>query len=186
MPIYNPGLGPSGPSGPSGPTGVSGPSGPSLSGPSGPDGASGPSGPEGSSPVVIVRKASDETVNNSITLQDDDELIMVVAANQAYVFTIYLLYDSAVAAAIRLGWSVPTGTTMLWNTSVTTTSIYNQTDIMSFPGKGSGTPAIGSIYGTIAVSSTAGNVVFQWAQASADVSDTKVLTNSSILYTKIT
>ena len=141
---------------------------------------------EYTNPTTVVRKASDETVNNSDTLQNDDELIMAVAANQAYTFEIFLLFDSGATPSFKFGWSVPTGTTMLWKTTNIVSSKTNQTNDGGFIGEGVGTSVIGVIQGTIIVSSTAGNVVFRWAQITATASDTKVLENSSILYTKIT
>ncbi len=184
MPIYNPGLGPSGPSGPSGPNGPSGPSGPAISGPSGPDGASGPSGPEGSSPVVIVRKTSDETVNNSDTLQADDELIMAVASNQVYKFSMFVLINTGTTPNIKFGWTYPSGTTIRWGNSSYLTMDRIETSIHMIIG-GTGN-RFSEFMGVIIVSATAGNVTLTWAQNTADVSDTKVLANSNILYTKIT
>ena len=43
----------------------------------------------------VIRKSADETVNNSTTLQDDDELLFPIAANEVWYFEFFLLIQSS-------------------------------------------------------------------------------------------
>lgn len=58
------------------------------------------------------RKTSDQNVGPSnTTLQDVTECGLVVEANAVYAFGLYLQYSSNATADIKIGWSVPAGTT---------------------------------------------------------------------------
>lgn len=141
---------------------------------------------------VYVRKASDETVNNSNTLQDDDALVFAIAANGVYWVEVFLILSATTSVPDFLfGWTVPASCTMLWG------GLSEQVALGGFgPAGTSGTPtslktesttlAIASVNGTIGASlggivtnsTNAGNLQLQWAQNTANASDSKVLANS--------
>ena len=43
--------------------------------------------------TVIIKKLSDETINNSAALQDDNELVVYLVANEYYAFEVNMLLD---------------------------------------------------------------------------------------------
>lgn len=131
----------------------------------------------------IIRKTSDETVNNSTTLQNDDILFWSVGANDVWVFTLYIRGDSSAIADLKVGWSVPASTVMSWkdvNTAEAAAELTAaSTDV--FDGQGAGTAFTAVIQGVMVVSTTAGTAQLQWAQNTAEASNTKLLTNSYLL-----
>lgn len=134
---------------------------------------------------VAARKTANETVNNSATLQNDDHLVVAVAANATYDFTMVLHYTSGTTPDLKIGWTVPSGTTMAWTAayydpslSLGMTSNLTQTTVLALGGSTFNQSTY--IHGVIITSSTAGNVQLQWAQNSATGSDTIIYAGSYI------
>jgi len=152
--------------------------------------------------ATIVRKTGDETVNNSNTLQNDDELILALAANEVWEVDIVLLVQSVGAVSdFKAGFAYPAGCTIKWGPAA-----YNTSNNTGFGWASSGgTAAIqdlsteaesylfGSVNGVYGIllkllvvnGATPGNLNLQWAQNTATVEDTKVLTNSFIKANKL-
>ena len=138
---------------------------------------------------VYARKTADETVNNSSTLQNDDHLLVAVAANAVYDFRLVLHYNSGTTPDLKVGWSVPSGTTMVWGGyiadttgAVTSVAALTQSSVQAIGGSGS------NIYqffnGVVVTSTTAGTLQLQWAQNSANLSDSKILAGSELTLTR--
>lgn len=62
-----------------------------------------------------VFKAADETVTNSATVQNDDHLVLAVAANTDYWMECQVVYNAPTANDMKLGWTVPAGATFEWS-----------------------------------------------------------------------
>ena len=135
-----------------------------------------------------IIKTADETVNNSNTLQNDDHLAMSLESNAVYFFELFCRWvGTATTHDAKVGWTVPTGTTMEWGGVYGTTN--NQSTYIGSPAGVSATPnqplgaasvdPIGSLNGSfgaswggyIFVSSTAGTLQLQWAQNTAVASN---------------
>jgi hypothetical protein len=138
----------------------------------------------------IISKTTDETVSNSTTLQDDDELFIAVDANGKYYFDSLILMSSTTDVEdVLVGFSVPAGATMLWDVSkhwpeqmVAATAqsvLHSESGTESFP-SGNGTWGV-RLTGIIIVAAAAGNVVLRWCQSTATVCNTKVLANSILI-----
>lgn len=136
---------------------------------------------------VIVRKGSDETVNNSETLQDDNDLFFQMAADDTWYFEARVLSNSGTTPDIKFAFTVPTGSTLSWSVIQTgTTNVAELIAPISASGTAAGVDGTGAdsqsfIAGIVRVGGTPGNFQLQWAQNVANVSDTKVLTNSYLL-----
>lgn len=129
-----------------------------------------------------VRKTADETVNNSNTLQDDNELLFAVGANEIWAFQMFIRYDSSAAADLNIGWSVPSGTTLRWKGSgLTGTSTMSESDEDAIGTMGVGTEEASSYDGVVVVGATAGSVTLRWTQFTATVADTTMRVNSYII-----
>jgi hypothetical protein len=137
-------------------------------------------------PHLIARKPSDESVANA-TLQDDDHLILPLAANAAWEFRLQLAVVSTAAADFKIAFNAPTGATLycsfVW-ANTTGTATHFDLSSTTFP-TGSASlyvPAttIGlQVPGTIVNGSTAGNLTLQWAQV-ATSGTTFVKANSAL------
>lgn len=149
-------------------------------------------------PHLIIRKTADETVNNSATLQDDNVLKLVLGASGIWAFELQLLTSaSATNTDWKFGWTVPAGCTMLWGSHQEGTSY-----VWDAPGVGTAPGALGNestvlvvgsanvtggffVRGVIRMSTTAGTVQLQWAQNTAQASNSIVLTDSILSAWKI-
>lgn len=140
--------------------------------------------------MSLIVKEADETVNNSTTLQDDDELLFSVAANEVWQFEGVLNLSAPSDGDIKLTFTGPSGAVGSFSgvyvdvsggedadaaalgTSVSLTSL-NNGRIVKFQGG-------------IHNGANAGSLTLQWAQATALVGDTKVLAGSYIKYQRET
>jgi hypothetical protein len=136
---------------------------------------------------LLVRKASNEIVNNSSVLQNDDELKFAVAASEVVTFIMLIWSQSNTTPDIKFDIVGPAGSTVNW-------SIRGEgTGAAVVPGSSvqtGGTPIgmLGNgdrrhvmIEGFIANGATPGDLQLQWAQNTANGSDTTVFANSAII-----
>ena len=122
-----------------------------------------------------VRKPADETVNASVTLQNDNHLFWPVEANEIWQFE-GMLRAQAVNATPdwKFKLAVPAGATAEWDVGATTGG-WNQTGVgttanllkpeTAVPVVGSGLGTQGIYFaGWVFAAATAGTVTLQWAQ----------------------
>ena len=150
---------------------------------------------------TVVRKTADETVNNSITLQNDDHLFFALGANEAWLVQLFIMGITPTRSPdLKIGFSVPTGCSMTWAicaSGYSTASyswgyasavgypyIYNETGT-AIVGFEANTKAGFYFIAIVKNGATAGNLNLQWAQNTATVEDTKVLANSCLIAHKI-
>jgi len=141
-----------------------------------------------------ILKTADETVNNSSTYQADDALVFTAKANKKYVVK-YFLYVEDVAfngsnGAMKLKITAPSATTVRYGatggaglaaaygdsgTDITVTDIFGST------------PNEGHVIVTAYINPGASDrtVTLEWAQITADASDTKILEGSFLEYEEI-
>lgn len=134
-------------------------------------------------PIKIVLKAADETVNNSNVLQNDNELLFAVGANEIWEFFLYFRMTTptdGATPAIKFAFSVPAAAT------IARLSNYGSPDMTDTP---DGTVTQANQYAVANKYAyftrylyfggvNAGNIQFQWAQRFAAAEDTKVLAGS--------
>lgn len=142
--------------------------------------------------VTIVKKTANETVNNSSALQDDDHLFFAVLANTDYEFEFDFFYSSAAAADFNLTVTGPAAPTLVYFViefvlpDATGGGVAGRTDIFTafaFSVTTGGAPGIVHASGTVGHvrlrgilhnGANAGTVQLQWAQATANASNTVV------------
>lgn len=140
----------------------------------------------------VITKAADETVNNSTSYQDDDELILPVLANEQWFIICAVRSISSNTADIKLQWTLPAGAVWrgdrrFWNESSVAQN-HPHLDLTS------GTAMAGQVsasfsgvhyIGILTVAGTAGDVALQWAQNTLEASNTVVKASSCILAWKL-
>lgn len=131
--------------------------------------------------IKRIYKSSDETVNNSTVLQNDDHLSFSVSANERWAFSMFVFYDTNSTADINFGWTYPSGTTIYWSNDDFNQTASTQAQTIGLNGQGSGTVGIAGFNGIIYVSSTPGTIQLQWAQTIQNPSDTKLLAGTYII-----
>lgn len=138
-----------------------------------------------------IRKAATETVNNSSTLQDDDDFAPSLTANMDYLVEMMLLTTSATATPdLKFAWTL---TGMTWdgiystvpgNGAATPTSNSGVTSGTAITITSGNTPASSPLFLQFIIhsGSTGGACKFQWAQNSATSENTTVNKNSWLRY----
>lgn len=142
--------------------------------------------------IQEVYKLTDEIVNNSAVLQDDNELFFTVVAGQKYLFTLNLIIVAASNAPDFLpAFTFPTGT-LNWTgigldtaatsaiASVRISGIAPATTGVAGPAFGAVSASTGLLINGSYSCTTGGTVRLQWAQSVATASDTTVKAGSSI------
>lgn len=143
----------------------------------------------------LVMKTVDETVNNTSTLQTDDQFIVSMGPSEQLVALFHLRYQTQAAAGIKFGLSVPTAAALVWYpmaggkwamTTGTWTSVneLGTASTVSYFGNGSGQSADLVVW--TGARGTGGTFALQWAQDTADATNTKVLTTSWMLLWRLT
>ncbi|MCR4339415.1 MAG: hypothetical protein NUW01_05955 [Gemmatimonadaceae bacterium] len=140
--------------------------------------------------ATLIKKAAQETVNNSTTLQDDDHFTFEADALSYYLYTISVRINSAANADFKAAWSTPSGG--IWSmlgstaeTAPTLVSIAGQTTTATpviLPCNANDEIAL--FWGMIKIGATAGTVTWQWAQNTAQLSDTIVRNDGVFAYWK--
>ena len=143
--------------------------------------------------LKVIRKTADETVNNSTTLQNDDELLFAVAANEVWEFHMLARIISHETAEFQFAFTIPTGGSIKINTADEIGALPAHQLLLPDDGTSAlytASMATGfeynlHIWGFYIGGANAGNVQFKWAQYVATAYNTKVLTNSFIIAHKL-
>lgn len=145
-------------------------------------------------PHLIVRKTADESVTSSVALQDDDSLLMALAANEVWHVKFVVIATSASATPdIKMAFTIPAGATMGLMSPV----IRADTDaawVIKYVASGTAPFAVQlvagdltatEISGVVTNSGTAGNLTLQWAQNTSSATATTVKANSTLWAVKL-
>lgn len=135
--------------------------------------------------ITVVRKTADETVNNNETLQNDDDLVIAVGANEVWLIHM-VIYSLRITGDPdgKFAFAVPAGGAMVgWEAWSKPTSQLVQKD---YTAENLITIAPNNTYrawmhGMYIGGVNAGNLQFQWAQETATAEDTKILAKSFML-----
>ena len=115
-------------------------------------------------------KTADESVTSSTTYQNDDALFVAIDGSKNYRFDVDLFFDGANGTNIGFKWTVPSGTTMIYqvvgnNTSdaVSVGHVFDQTGNPQFATTGAGTKQGAKFSGTVFGGGVDGTLQLQWA-----------------------
>jgi hypothetical protein len=138
-------------------------------------------------PISIVRKTTTQTVNNSTTLVDDNQLELELANNETVYFEAVIRYNGDATADIKIAFVAPAGSTIRWDNynsmyvSAADTILISTTEVTEGNTRSFGC-AVGvrtlNIRGYCQVGSTSGALKMQFAQNAAVVADTNIQFNS--------
>ena len=139
-------------------------------------------------PVFRVLKAADETVNNSSTYQDDNEIKFRARAQAKFLIQFMYRHNTGATPDIKFQWAIPSGAAIeihAAHNNAGGSSVNEITAGNSLICRGIGTVSMGMAWCWLTTAATAGAVTLQWAQATANASDTKVLAGSFIIVQQI-
>lgn len=137
-----------------------------------------------------IRKTADESVTSSVTLQNDNELVLDVAANTTYSFECVLGYTAGTTGDFKAAMNFPSGGTMFASVQRTDGSTYAEAaggQILSgsaIAGGGLGTtiPAMQLWRGIFMNGGTAGTFQVSWAQNVSNGTATTVKAGSILRF----
>jgi len=143
----------------------------------------------GSSLVVLeegssIIKTIDETLNDNNTVQNDDELFVALEANKRYAFEQRVFLDSSTTTEFKYAFTIPSDATIKinnsdWDDTIPSSSL-EKADFPVLISTENGETVL-EIHGHVIMSSTPGNLQFQWSQLTSDASDTTVKKGSSLV-----
>lgn len=142
---------------------------------------------------TYVRKTTDETINNSTALQNDDVLFSPLAASSGtYQFEMNIFYSATTVADIKFAFTWPLGATVEWgiiglatgaatNTGDATFGFQNVSgSSIAIGGIGATTHVPAQIFGDIVMGANAGNLQLQWAQQNLEATNCIVRSRSNL------
>lgn len=140
--------------------------------------------PAGGGPSIAI-KGSDEVVNNSATLQNDDDMVLAIGANETWIFYVEGVLDAAAASDFKYAITAPTGATGFLadrhaDDEFVATDLQTP-DYQDLNAFGVGNPIAFQGFAYVANGANAGNVQVQWAQLAADASNLTVHEGSRIV-----
>jgi hypothetical protein len=140
---------------------------------------------------LAAYKTADQSVTSSTVLVNDSNLFVSVLASATYWFQCYLDFEGGTngSSDIKVQWNAPTGATLRWQVFAGGTAgigtpagigtrVQGTAYALGTNGPGSLTAA--SMWGTLAVSTTAGTLQLQWAQNTSNGTATIVHTQSAL------
>lgn len=142
----------------------------------------------------VLYQVSDQQVNNSTALISSSNLVFPVAASASYLFEGHIFCDTNTTADFKNSISIPSGTGLIspWGSDTSAASVSASIEHDGFTaltwatgGVGSGTIMSSKPTGILTIGTSAGNVVFQFAQQTANVSNTILKAGSFIRLTKV-
>jgi len=144
---------------------------------------------------LIERLSADTTpVNNSTVLVTISGLVIPVEINTGYIFELYTPYSSNATADIKIAWALPTGSVAdfgidYWDTtSPTPAKQFGQSSTIPTTGQQCGGFAADlycRFFGSFLTGSTAGSFTPQFAQVTANVSNTVIRRGAYLRLEKI-
>jgi len=133
---------------------------------------------------LFAYKTADESVNSGTTgttLQDDDHLFLSVAANTRYLVECFFAWTSPVAADFKFTFTTPVGVAGMWtalNPTLASAVSAPYTGSLSWGSTGTfegfNLDMFARVNGILVVGGTAGTLRLQWAQNTANASNTTV------------
>lgn len=139
--------------------------------------------------MVRVRNGTDDTVNNTTTLANATEMSFSVGANETWGFLMFIRYSTNATADIKFAFTVPASAT--WDVhavgkdagaTLDAQIAYgdHSTTVKDFTGTTATRTSL-ALMGTVVTGGTSGSLQLQFAQQTANASDTTVLANSWII-----
>lgn len=135
-----------------------------------------------------VSASADQTVNNTAVLVNSNQLILPLpVANTVYGVSVLARYSSNTTADIKFSFALPAGATAVFGGpfldsaagSATGSAFFGETITpAAVASGGTGTTAIVKIEASVSVGATTGNVIVQFAQNTANASNTTLNTLS--------
>jgi len=125
-------------------------------------------------PLITV-KSADQTVNNSATLVDDTDLQFDAGVDETWIIEIDAIFISGTTPDIKVTMTLPANATFDGRL-VQTVAVEDNALLIN----GTGAEVGFFLRGIVRMGDTLGAVKLQWAQNTANATDTKILAKSTL------
>lgn len=143
-----------------------------------------------------VVKPSDTTKNNDNTIAADPHLTINLLPNSVYKIETYLVIDGSNTADFKWNWTIPSGATGYQQADGLAVATTGTTGSMNQAGQlftatpaiataGVGTKTIATPQGILITGATGGALTFNWAQSTADPTNTTLFATSALIATRL-
>jgi len=126
----------------------------------------------------------DFTVNNSTTLVNVPNFSVAVEASSFYYFRLSMRSTSGTTPDVKLGFTIPSGATGGYTWLLASPNTADRLWGTPAALAGTGAIALSNIAGLLITDTTAGTFQIQWAQNTANASDTTMLTGTTFVMIK--
>ncbi len=137
-----------------------------------------------SAPIILkARKNSDESVQNSSTLQNDNNLVLTLEANRQYIVDgILFVSAGSILPDLKIAIAPPSGSTLAigYLNDVSRGVLSGGTTSSNIPLPAGSTKIPVHFSGTVVTGATGGDAVLQWAQNTSNANATTIHTGSFI------
>ena len=138
---------------------------------------------------TFVYKGSDESVDTTTTVQDDDALKFTVGANELWIFQCWLSVTGS-AGDVRYTFTGPASSVASWarhpGFNISGTFVQSIVRGLTTEETSDGDTTAHLLIGTIDTAGTSGTCQLQWAQANSDASATTVKAGSWLTAREVT
>jgi hypothetical protein len=136
-----------------------------------------------------VDKTADEVVTSSTAFQNDDHLVLPVAANAKYKLSSELLYAALAAADLKTEFAVPSGATGELKVGSYGVGVLAAGEVSTITSAavfdGGDTTSMARLFGTITTAGTAGTIQLRWAQNTSNGTGTTIYAGSYLELTRV-
>jgi hypothetical protein len=131
--------------------------------------------------LLFAKKPADESVTSSTTLQNDNDLVLPISANDSMVVEGYIHYHNAGTGSSQMAFTIPTGAAMdiaIYTDDVQLSGGNHETWTLTSSGTSTGDMLMNAVdvpihfYGIVITGSTAGSIQLQWAQGNSQSTPT--------------
>lgn len=129
----------------------------------------------------VARKTSDQIVSNSTVLVDATELFFPVRNLEVWAFVLFVLQNSSGVADMDIGWALPGTSVMRWSSRQLNGAL-TESDQSRLSGVAADRT---ETYEGIVFPDADGDVQLQFAQGTAEVSNTTMLARSYLIATRL-
>ena len=130
-------------------------------------------------------KSANQIITTQTTFINDADMRFPVAANSVYEFHVFLRYASPTGGDFKSSFTVPSGAVANFGRYGLDASgifvgatAFTDTSTVTSQGLGAATQQIANFFGMVDTASTAGNLIFQWAQNTSNGGNTTLFQNS--------
>lgn len=139
----------------------------------------------GKSNDLFVRKTADESVTSSTVLQNDNHLVVALAANSTYLIELGLFHVADTAGDTKIDLACPAGVTTLFGDQEENATAVDLSTTSKVLSDSTGIVRLSQLWGIVRTAGTAGNMQLRFAQNTSSATATTMKADSYMTAKKV-